>query len=677
MAKKTTLTDEEIIQRVEAKAKNSVNWYDSRLSKERTKVLDYYNGDKPKPQHPGSSSYISTDVYDAVEMMKAQLRETFSGGGEDIVTFDPDQEMNSAMCKMMTAACGYVIWRENDGEGFCDEVIHSALMDRNGIAKIFWEERYEYQDEDFSDQLADAVHAIAAQDDVDELEAEEDLETGLYSGTLTRKIDKSKVVLQAVACEEFMIDTLATELKSAAYTAHRTRKTRAELVQDMGYDKDLVARIPVDTTELDLAPEYLARNQQTDAGPVQTDDPATPDTENVTLYESFIRTKLEKGKGVRLYKVCHAGGILLDWAEVNRHPFKAYVPLPVPHSFWGNNFAARVIPTQNARTVLTRSILDHTLTTNNPRWAVVQGGLLNPREMLDNRLGGLVNVKRPDSVLPLPQATLNPFVFEALHMLQEDKEQSTGISSLSQGLNKDAISKQNSQGLVGDLVQLSGQRQKIAARNFAKFLTEVYLEVGQLLIENSAGPKMVEITGQWIEVDPRKWSERKTCSSSMHLGYGEKDRAVAKHVEAYKMLATDPALAPMFTVKNRYNLIRDTMKLAGIRNANEYITPPEQTQPPQPDPMKVKELEIKDKAATASMITAQAHVQKDQRLAALDAQKVALDAADQQFEQTLKTREQDRMDLDVANRVDVSQREMALAEAAPTETENTIISPNG
>jgi hypothetical protein len=128
--------------------------------------------------------------------------------------------------------------------------------------------------------------------------------------------------------------------------------------------------------------------------------------------------QIDSSKGVRLYQIIHCHNVLLtEPVEVDRAPFFAFVPLPVPHTFYGNNFAARCIPTQNARTVLIRGVLDHTAITTNPRWAVVSGGLLNPREMLENRLGGLVNVRRPDSIAPLPQNNLNPFVFEVLKQL--------------------------------------------------------------------------------------------------------------------------------------------------------------------------------------------------------------------------------------------------------------------
>ena len=77
--------------------------------------------------------------------------------------------------------------------------------------------------------------------------------------------------------------------------------------------------------------------------------------------------------------------------EVDRMPFCVFTPLPIPHAFYGSNFADKLIGTQNARSVLTRSILDHAVMTNNPRYMVVKGGLSSPRELIDSRIGGLVS----------------------------------------------------------------------------------------------------------------------------------------------------------------------------------------------------------------------------------------------------------------------------------------------
>src|SRR6266404_6123780 len=100
MAKKpATLTDEEILAKVGAKATNSVSWFDSRLAKERERVTRYINGDLPKRSSEGSSSYVSSDVSDSVDLMRAQLLETFAGG-DHIAQFNPDQDMNVDACRV-------------------------------------------------------------------------------------------------------------------------------------------------------------------------------------------------------------------------------------------------------------------------------------------------------------------------------------------------------------------------------------------------------------------------------------------------------------------------------------------------------------------------------------------------------------------------------------------------
>ena len=104
-----------------------------------------------------------------------------------------------------------------------------------------------------------------------------------------------------------------------------------------------------------------------------------------------------------------------------------------------------------------------------------KGGLTNPRELIDNRVGGIVNVTRPDAIAPMPQAALNPFVFQTLKLLDDDAQDISGISRLSAGTNKDAVSKQNSFAMVERLANMSQQRQKIIARNFANQFSSHYL----------------------------------------------------------------------------------------------------------------------------------------------------------------------------------------------------------
>jgi hypothetical protein len=666
--KREDMSDDDILAKIEQKIKAGVSYSESKLAAERERVIKYYNSQLPAPI-TGGSPYVSTDVYDSVEAMKAQLLETFSGNQNDLISFPPQGEDDVEPSRIATEYCSYVVFRENDGYSIFNDTAHDGLTCRHGIVKVFWEKDHETQDEEFKGLDLGTVEGIASQEEVSDLDAELDEDTGLFEGTLTRTFDKSQVAIVPIPNDEFGISKNAKTIKDADICWHRTVKTKADL-KAMGYDAKKVDALNSDE---DVSAERQARAWMLDQGSLNDEEPLQGDMERLWFYEAYC--KLNLGKGRKLYKFCFASNTLFDRQEVYCAPFKVFTPLPVPHLFIGNNFAARVIPTQNARTTLTRAILEHTVTTTNPRWTVLRGGLTNPKEMIDNRKGGLVNINRPDALSALEQPNLNPFVFQTIEMLKSNKEESTGISSLSQGLNKEAISTQNSQGLVSDLVTLSQQRQKIIARNFAKFLIEVYLEVYRLVLENEKKEKIIEVAGNWVKVDPRSWIARTTCKASVNLGYGDREKETQKYVNTAGIL--QQGAGPMFTDENKYNLYVDGLKSAGFKDYARYITHPAKVPPPGPS-VEEMELQVKDKQAEASMVTAKATEQKVQNTAAFDAIRAQMEELTETLNAMIQERDADRKDAEVANRIEISRREMALAENPPAETEGrSIISPSG
>ena len=167
----------------------------------------------------------------------------------------------------------------------------------------------------------------------------------------------------------------------------------------------------------------------------------------------MLRPRQHRRHDIRLWKILKAGNAILSKEKVKRSPFVIFTPLAVPHKLWGVNFAARYSPPL----LRGRPDAEHHET---PPWSppiraytVLNGGVPKPEELKDNRLGGLVNITKPDAVKALEQYPLNPFTFQTDSLLGQKNEETTGISRLSQGLNKDAISKQNSADLVEQLDQ--------------------------------------------------------------------------------------------------------------------------------------------------------------------------------------------------------------------------------
>jgi hypothetical protein len=670
------IEDEQIVTLIDANIRRSIGYYDSQISRERKKVVDYYNASLPKPAHDGNSKYVSQDVYDAVESMKAALLETFSTGNKT-VRFAPQNGDDVAMADVCSEYTDYVCNRQNDLFGVMGSVIHDGLIARAGIAKVFWQVQDETIIEEFEDITQEELDTALAQEGVEIDEITEEDELGLTSGTLAITRDTSQVMIDAIPPEEFLISPQATSLEEVLFCAHRTRKTMSELREE-GYNEDLLDKIgDHDDVDLETDPEVLSRHEDVGADRGFGSNNYQDQVRNITVYEAYMELDCE-GTGIaELYRIIKAGNTLLSKDKVTRKPFVAFVPLPIPHSFYGSNFGSKVIPTQNARTVLTRSILDHAVVTTNPRYTVVKGGLTNPRELIDNRVGGIVNVTRPDAIAPMMQAPLNPFIFQTIQMLDDDKEENTGVSRLSQGLNKDAISKQNSAAMVEQLATMSQQRQKIIARHFANgFLKELYHKVYQLCVENEDQEKVVELSGgQYVEINPAAWADKRDVTVELALGYGEQERESQKYLEMHGAFQADPGLQKMYTPENQYALISKVMEMTGIKNVKSYLTPPGELPPDQPDP-----------AAEMQMQQMQQQMQIQERQTAVAEQKAQLEGQISQMKLELDKMKAEKSFAIQSDGVDlkeaqfehkklIDKAEMILAQS--TDDVRAIASPNG
>ena len=607
--------DDKLVTILDDNIRRSIGYYDSQISRERRKVIDFYNATLPRPAHDGNSKYVSMDVYDAVESMKAALLETFSTGYKT-VRFAAQTGEDVRIAEIATAYCDYVANRQNNLFEVMQSVIHDGLIARAGLCKVYWDEREDSYLEPIQDLTEEEFDAIVAQDNVEIEEVEQD-ELGLYSGDLRVFQDTSQVVIEAIAPEQFVIEPQAKSLDDVGFLGHRTTMTISEL-REAGYDEKLIAKIgDHEDVEMETDPEVLARHEEIGQDRGFNAKGFQDQVRSITVYELYIDIDLDGSGIAETYKVIKTGNVVLHKEKCTYKPFCAFVPLPIPHSFFGSNFGSKVVPIQTARTVLTRSILDHAMITNNPRYTVVKGGLTNPRELIDNRVGGIVNVSRPDAISPMVQAPLNPFIFQTIQMLDEDKEDTTGVSRLSQGLNKDAISKQNSAAMVEQLATMSQQRQKIIARNFANnFLKPLYQLIYQLVVENEPQAKIVEIAGDYVAVNPGDWGSKRDVTVEMHLGYGEQEAEAQKYLVLHGLMSQDPTLSTMYTPENQYKLMSHVLEQNGIKNVKDYLTPPQEQPPEQPDPaqemamqMQQKQMELQERQTAVAEMKAQMDAQ--------------------------------------------------------------------
>ena len=660
MTEYKALSDKELVSIVMEHARRSVGYYDTLLSKEREEVLQFYNGEKPRPHHSGNSRYVSLDVYDSVESLKASLLETFSAGNKT-VKFAPENADDVLKAEVCTNYTDFVANRQNNLFQVMQTAIQDGLMARAGIVKVFWKNMTESYLEPVAELTEDELDLLLVNENVEIEEVEKD-ELGLYSGDLRVTKDTSQVCLENIPPEEFLIEPQAKSL-DVTFCAHKTQLSLTDL-RMMGYDEKIISALGTSENNYDEHEKFV-RHQGIGDTHIEGDE-MQDQTRLITVYEAYCKMDIEGTGLAELWKICIAGNKLLEKTRVNRTPFVPFVPLPIPHAFFGNNFAAKVIPIQNARTVLTRSILDHAVVTNNPRYAVTKGGLTNPRELTDNRVGGIVNVTRPDAIMPIQQAPLNPFIFQTIQMLDDDKEESTGVSRLSQGLNKDAVSKQNSAAMIEQLASMSQQRQKVIARNFANtFMKDLFLEIYQLCVENEPDEKIVELAGEYVAVRPSEWAAKRDVSVELNLGYSDHQREADKYLMLHQLMSQDPVLSQMYQMPNQHKLMSQYMEHIGIKNVADYLTPPDQVPPPQPDPAQEmamqaqqKQLELQERQTVVAEIKAQFEGQIAQMKMELEKVKAQQNFAIQSDGMDLKEQQQvhkefvDRAELEIAKEAD-------------------------
>jgi hypothetical protein len=651
---RTKLSDEKLSAILAKAVSNSEHLTDGKLAKEWEEVNRYYRGELPAPLHKGDSKYVSRDVFDAVDSMRSTVLEAFSAN-QRIVMFRPERGETADEAKQATEYCRHVFFKENSGEDILYDVLSDGLKHRFSVVKVYYEDDSEEQEYDFDNLTEEELVIQLEEYDDYEITESSISEEGLYSGSFTVKTKNQRIVVEAIQPEDILVANNSTSLKEAKYVIHRTPKTRSHFIKTYGKKAIEGMNFHTDNT---LTFETVKQTRFDNIGQVlASSDGYDESVEETILYEIYIKLDMD-GSGIsKLWKIDYAGGKVFRKEQVSRKPFASFVPLPVSHTYYGENFAYSVIPTQNARTVLIRQIINHTLITNNPRQQVLNGTLLSPQELLENRLGGIVNVRRMDGIAPIPQAPMNPFVFSLIQMIDEDKEEVTGISKLSQGLNKDAISTQNSEGMVEQLISASQQRTKIISRRFGLFIRDLYHLIYHTAVDHIDEAEFMEITGNYVPVNPSLWKERSAASVELTLSYGEQEKEAMKWIEVDAALSQDPELKPMYSIEKRYEVITRAMQARGIEDIQSILMKPSEVEPQQPSEMEMLQIEQVKSQIEYQKAQAQAMISKaetDRIKAQADLIRAQAEAGYKQADTALEMK---RLDNDIF----VDREELALA----------------
>jgi len=640
---KEKITEDELLARIRDEITDSLGYGDE-ISKQRETAMEYYYGLPFGNEVEGRSQFVDSTVQDTIEWIKPSLMRVFATGDE-MVKFTPHGPEDVQMAEQASDYVNYVFTKDNPGWEIMYSWFTDALLSKNGIVKVWWNEYEEEEREEYRNLDEAGLMSLLSEEDVEVVEHTQhqlENEPPYHDLVIKRKNYDGRIKIENVPPSEFLISREAKDIQNARFVCHRVKKTLSEL-REMYPDESLEVE---DLTGSDedmgsMFGEFEARHNFDNSSNFGLNDTIASEEALRTywLHESFMKTDYDGDGIAELRKVCTVGDRILANDAIDKSPFVSITPIKIPHKFFGLSVADLVMDLQLIKSTMLRTLLDNAYNQNFGRYAVLEGQA-NLDDLLTQRPGGVVRVKSPNAVTPLPTPALEPYTFQMLEYIDSVRESRAGVSKMSQGMNENALTSHTTATAVNAVMTAAQSRVELIARNFAETgVKDLMICIYELLYKNQDRERMIKLRNNWVPVRPDVWKDKYDCSVSVALGSGNKDQQMA-HLSQMLSFAGEAMKGglPIVNAQNMYNLGAALVRAMGFQNVDDFLTNPATVPPKQEGPspeeqaqqmemqLKEKELEIKAADVQVKMQKIQQEYQKDAVDAQLKAAELKLEA---------------------------------------------------
>ena len=570
------------------------------IDEDRADATDYYLGNSPTSQSSMQSEFVSTDVRDSVLFMLPSIMRTFFGTNK-IVEFIPHGPEDIQLAKQQTDYINYIIQQKNPGFKVLYDAFKDALIRKTGFVKAYWDDSITASTHEYTGLSPEAYQAITLDPNVEVIEEKIEMqsmtminpETGeemtqetpaSYDVKIRRIKPKDQVVIEAVPTEEVLISRHARDLNTSPYVAHRMVKTVSDLVA-MGYDKEQMEQFAGSGSAVDEDSYELeqARNPYADFTGV---DRADSNSKNVLYVEHYVFYDLD-GDGIdERIRVCTVGNGLnivnsTPWDDL---PITLFCPDPEPHTSIGSCPADYLMPIQAAKSQIMRDTLDSLGHAIFPRMGIVEGQV-NIDDVLNTDIGQPIRMRAPGMVQPFSVPFVGKEAFPVLSYLDEAKENRTGVSKASAGLNAEALQSTTSAAVSATMSGAQG-RVELICRHFADGMKDLFKLVNSLVIKHQEGQDMMRLNNEFIPIDPRYWNADKDMVINVGISKNSDEEKfqvlTALSQKQEQILQTLGPNNPLVNLQQYANTLTKMIEMAGFKDATTFINTTVPPMPPQP-----------------------------------------------------------------------------------------------
>ena len=583
---------------------DSLGFIQTETSSQRQVALEYYLREPYGNEVEGRSQIVTGEVAEVVDGALPQVIKVFTSSAK-AVEFEPVNEGDGTLAEQITAYVNHIFYKDNNGFEIMHDWFKDGLLQKVGVVKAYWDDKKDVTKEKYEHLTEDELAMIMQDEEVEVVEQEEveevieqepqpmiDPQTGqpvmdemgmpmmmevppivnvYYNIKCKRTKDFSKVKIENVAPEEFLIDKRATTIEDASFVAQRSLVTRSDLIA-MGYDKDVVETLSTGDT-LDFTPERVARFGSAGIA-FNTNNSEDESMELVEYYECYVRTDLDEDGIAELHRVCYADNKILMQEECDYIPFHSVCPIPIPHKFFGQSLADRATDLQLIKSTVTRQMLDNLYLTNNYRVGAVEGQV-NLDDLLTSTAGGVIRIKNPNALVPLTVQSSAGQSFPMLEYLDSIQAKRTGVSDAQQGLNPDILSNVTATA-VSAMTSASQGKLELISRIFADTgVTSLFKGILQLICKYQNKERIIKVNNSFVPMNPREWSTEYNVTVNVGLGTGGKQEQLAtmqmilqKQEEVIKGYGLNN---PLVNLKQYRDTLAKFINMAGFKDDSAFL----------------------------------------------------------------------------------------------------------
>lgn len=640
------VTEEELENIVRAEIDDAQEYIDDVISPERAMAGQYYKGEPFGNEEEGRSQVVSMDVRDTVQAIMPSIMRVFFAAN-NVVEYAPNGPEDVQNAEQATDYVNYCLTRDNNLFVEAYSTFKDALIRKNGIMKVWWDEDETVETHEFEGLDEAAFSVLQSDPDVEIKDVEisygqttvmtpEGMMTQetppVYECTVLRRKKTGRLRVQSVPPEEFLIDRRARSIESAEFVAHRRYVTVSDLVA-MGYDFEEVENLGFETQD-----DFGGNEETFDRNPqatVQITGRTDIPSRKVLYIEGYLYADMNGDGIAELCRVCVAGSAnkLLHWEPCDFIPFVDFCPDPEPHTFFGMSVADVTMDIQLIKSNIMRNTLDSLAQAIHPRTGVVEGQV-NIEDVMNTEVGGIIRMRAPGMVQPFAMPFVGQQAFPMLQYMDEVKENRTGISKAASGLDANAL-QSSTRAAVAATITAAQQHIELICRIFAETgMKGLFKKALQLITKNQDAPRMVRLRNKFVPIDPRVWDANMDVVVNVAIGVGSNEEKMAFLSQiAQKQEALMQMGAPLATMQNYYNTLAQMMALAGYKDPSIFFNdpatmpPPPPPAPPQPTPEEMlAQVQMEAIRADIQKKAAELELQREDMLRKDDRERDKLDA---------------------------------------------------